>query len=146
MWSVTFPIVTILAASLILSGLYENFYWYVFMAILLSLSHLSNDLVLFLYVHLIWVASVDAPVRSWNKQLENSQDKTMKEKEMQRKSSPSDKPRILFWKYFFIISLAFVIGCFCVARIICLPAEEPEVPRMTTFVYPSTEEHDEHMM
>ena len=74
MWSVTFPIVTIIAASLFLSGLYENYYWYVFMTFLLSLSHLSNDLVLFLYVHLIWVASIDAPVRSENKKIENDKD------------------------------------------------------------------------
>ena len=79
MWSVTFPIVTIIAASLFLSGLYEKFYWYIFMTFLLSLSHLSNDLVLFLYVHLIWVASIDAPVRSENKKIESRKDKKYEE-------------------------------------------------------------------
>ena len=71
----TFPIVTILVAILFLCSLYENFYWHVFMTVLLSLSHLSNDLVLFLYVHLIWVASIDAPVRSENKKILSRKDK-----------------------------------------------------------------------
>ena len=120
-WILTFSSSTILSATIILSGSHENAYLRVMVAFLLSLSYLSNDVVLFLYVHRIWVTSVDAATRSWNFYIENFSDYTLAEKEKHKKPSAKHRPSVKWWKNLFVGSEAILIIAFCGARMYYLP-------------------------
>ena len=120
-WILTFSSSTILSAFIIVSGSHENAYLRVTVAFLLSLSYLSNDVVLFLYVHRIWVTSVDAATRSWNFYIENFSDKTLEEREKDKIPSAKHRPSVKWWKNLFVGSEAIVIIAFCGARMYYLP-------------------------
>ena len=120
-WILTFSSSTILSATIFLSGSHENVYLRVTVAFLLSLSYLSNDVVHFLYVHRIWVTSVDASTRSWNYYIENFSNKTLEEREKDKIPSVKNRPSVRWWKNLFIGSEAILIIAFCGARMYYLP-------------------------
>ena len=118
---IIFSVSTITSAVITIAHVQGTGFAAIVLTILHFVSYWSSDTVLFLYVHRI---SIDAESRSKNLYILHFSELPFQEKQKQLKPSVIVRPRVRFWKNFFIISQAVVILAFTACREVWRPEKD----------------------